>query len=149
MTEIELSNTTSRVKVDDGDWEVLRKYNWWAWRSRSKIYAVACINGREVQMHTFLMGDLGIDHKDRNGLNNQRNNLRKASTQQNAWNSDRPLGKLGIRGVRKVNKKFQAVIRITNKRLYSRVFDTPEEAGAAYVMLAKEHHGEFANAGET
>lgn len=78
--------------VDDEYYEYLHQWKWCAHRQKHTFYAVRNIvsNGKKKThaMHRELLnsGILYIDHKDGNGLNNQRDNLRIASRGQNAMN---------------------------------------------------------------
>lgn len=88
-----------------------------------------------------------IDHKDGNGLNNRFSNLRLATTAQNAANRKRPsTNSTGFKGVRRARKRFSSEIKINGKSHHLGTFDTPEEAHAAYIKAARQHHGEFARA---
>jgi hypothetical protein len=103
-------------------------------------------------MHRFIMGmSFGdrkkIDHRDGNGLNNQRHNLRPATHAQNMCNYKKPATNTsGYKGVtwHKQHAKWQAKIRVDGKRLSLGTFGSPEEAYAAYCKAANDLHGEFA-----
>lgn len=75
--------------VDDGDYDELMKFKWWAKKGKNTYYA-GRRNGRlNTLMHRHLMGDIkgvAYDHADGNGLNNQRSNLRVATSQENSQN---------------------------------------------------------------
>ncbi len=93
-----------------------------------------------------------VDHKDNNPLNNCRCNLRLADRQQNSWNYSRPVSSTsGYKGVswHKMTGKWVAYIGLDGKKHHLGLFNTPEEAHAAYCAAALELHGEFANFGET
>lgn len=92
-----------------------------------------------------------VDHIDGNGLNNQRSNLRLATNAENVRNSKRPeRNKTGAKGVcvhKKFPDKFYAQITHNGKKIYLGLFDTLEEAKAAYDTKGKELRGEFFNPG--
>lgn len=88
-----------------------------------------------------------IDHKNRNTSDDRFSNLRDATRSQNLGN--RKINKnnaIGLKGVCRANAKFMANINIDKKRVYLGVFDTAEEAHAAYALAAKTLFREFARA---
>ena len=87
-----------------------------------------------------------VDHRDGNGLNNTRANLRIATHTQNMQNRKRHKNnKSGYKGVyRRRSGKWRAAIRVNGKYISLGSFDTPEEAYAAYCKAAIQYHGEFA-----
>lgn len=88
-----------------------------------------------------------LDHRDGNALNNRWENLRYATQAQNMQNSRRRSdNQTGFKGVsfNRARGRFQAHISINRKSRYLGLFDTAEEAHAAYCAAAKEHFGEFA-----
>lgn len=76
------------VMIDDADYELVATYKWNARRVKNseRVYAqtsVPTVGGKRKQrcitMHALLTGapkGLQVDHKDGNGLNNQRGNFR-------------------------------------------------------------------------
>lgn len=87
------------------------------------------------------------DHIDGNPLNNCRSNLRLATPAENARNRGKQRDNTsGFKGVHwnKQRRNWRAQIKINQKGIHLGVFDTPEEAYAAYCKAAKELHGEFA-----
>lgn len=92
-----------------------------------------------------------VDHKDRNTLNNQLNNLRLATNTQNQWNKVPKCNTFsGLKGVTVMRRRgritFRAVISEQGRQTVLGEFNTPEKAHAAYVRAARERHGEFARA---
>jgi hypothetical protein len=84
-----------------------------------------------------------VDHSDRDRTNNRWSNLRKATRQQTAWNSNRTKNATGFRGVFKRGRRYGAQARINNGNVRLGYFDTPEEASAAYIEATIIMHGEF------
>ncbi|WP_120636202.1 AP2 domain-containing protein [Ruegeria sp. EL01] len=100
-------------------------------------------------MHRVLMGEpfQGVDHRDGDGLNNRRSNLRTADKSQNARNTGAHADNLsGLKGVSysRQRRNWRAAICVRGKRKHLGVFDSPEEAHAAYVQAAHQLHGQFA-----
>lgn len=88
-----------------------------------------------------------VDHKDNNGLNNQRENLRLASGSQNKANcakySNNTSGYKGVT-LRKERNTWRAQIRVNNKLIILGCFVDKEEAARAHDKAALLYFGEFA-----
>lgn len=136
--------------VDESDSHLVAPFKWSAVRDGKTWYAVAnkrLPNGSRttIRMHHLILPKRKgfiTDHKDRNGLNNCRSNLRYATYQQNRVNSS-GWGKTSrYKGVywHKDRKKWAAVCN-TKHRGY---FDDPLAAALVYDWWAKKLHGEFA-----
>ena len=155
MKEIKLTKGYVAI-VDDEDYYRLSKYKWRAssiCRKSNTIYAstMVSINGKrvDIRMHRFIMAAtnslIQVDHKDGNGLNNQKCNLRLANNSQNNANKPpRKDNKIGYKGVCKDRSKYRAVVYHLDKKINVGSFNTPEEAALAYNKKAIEIHGEFA-----
>lgn len=96
--------------VDDADYDIVNRYHWHAdVYPNDVVYARSntVINGKKttVLMHRIIMGNGAkdfplIDHKDRNGLNNTRRNLRWADRSGNLANTpSRPGSSSKYKGV--------------------------------------------------
>ena len=98
VREVQLSKGKVAL-VDDADYEFLSQWKWCAsLESRgTKWYAIRWSKKSEhgdgkkfkIRMHRVLMGlqpkddSIVVDHKDRNGLNNQRDNLELVTQREN------------------------------------------------------------------
>lgn len=148
MKEINMKHDR-KMLVDDEDYPLLNRFNWWAFKSRYTYYAQARIGGKMVLVHRLIMParkNQIIDHKDNNGLNNQKNNLRVCSFSQNNQNSkNREHNTSGFRGVHYNRRDKMYYCRIGNKgkRLFVGCFKDSTEAAKAYDVKAKELHGQF------
>lgn len=142
--------------VDDEDFERVSQFKWKAKKPRNIVYAVRRVTDhskashrkqREVRMHRFILNfpDYEVDHRNHNGLDNQKYNLRSATSSQNRTNAPRKrLPASGFRGVQIQGGKFKALIC---KDYCSRdlgTFLTAIEAALAYDVAARVLHGEFA-----
>lgn len=88
-----------------------------------------------------------IDHKDGNPWNNRLDNLREAEHWQNISNQKLHRDSTtGFKGVSKSRQgdRFRARILLDGKELGLGVFDTAEEAHAAYMVAATAARGEYA-----
>lgn len=86
-----------------------------------------------------------VDHRDGDKLNNIFNNLRDVTQQFNMHNQRKPSkqNKVGFLGVSKCGKRFRAQIEIDCVNKHIGVYDTPEEAHAAYLEKKRELHGGY------
>lgn len=156
MREIPLTQGMVAL-VDDEDYERLSAYRWFGESSKNGRtgYAVTKIGyGRKgttsIRMHQLILGPgepgLEIDHKNCNGLDNQRANLRWATkAQQRANQPVRVDSQSGFKGVNLLHGKYWAAhIRADGKQRHLGYFPTPEDAARAYDARARELFGDFA-----
>lgn len=130
------------------DAEDLGKLQTWSWCINKAGYAVANIGEKIVRMHRYIMdADDGevVDHKNRNILDNRKQNLRICTQQENMRNV-RPAqtsktGEVGIRMTK--HNKFNVRITHNKKEMHIGNYDTLEEAIAARKVAEKKYHGEF------
>lgn len=145
--------------VSDEDAALVERYAWHvAPRGRITIthYAVANIPHEgvkrvKVYMHRLILaaqrGEF-VDHIDHDGLNNQRDNLRKVTQAKNSQNSRlSSRNTSGFKGVCFDQSKghWLASIRIAGKNRFLGYYRTPAAAGAAYAEAAKQAYNEFAH----
>lgn len=113
-------------------------------------------NRRYVRLHVEIAKRCGLpeakeyDHRDKNGLNDARDNLRPATHRQNCSNRSKSAGKTSkYKGVywHKVARKWRASIRVNWKLIILGMFDSEIEAAAVYAAFAIFYHGEFASFG--
>ncbi len=145
--------------VDDEDFKELSKYKWHVTRNRQILYAGMSVRNktaqRHIRMHRFIMNapeGQEIDHKDGDGLNNRKSNLRFCTHSQNAYNQKKRRGTSSqYKGVyfNKDHGKWHARISIEGKRKSLGYFDLEIEAGIAYADAAEDVYGEFARVGCT
>ena len=94
--------------------------------------------------------DQFIDHINGDKLDNRILNLRKATYADNTRNRHMSKGEIPFKGVSKLRgyeNRYRAYVFLNDKQIHLGVYDTPEEAHAAYCEAAQKYHGEFWNPG--
>jgi hypothetical protein len=126
--------------------------NWpYSWHENGG-YATANADGckKRVRMHRLIMGNppCQVDHRNRNRLDNRRDNLRLCDTSNNLANTAGNPGrrKSKFKGVATRNNcsTFEVQIWHRNKKHYIGMFKTALMAAIAYDEAAFRLHGEFA-----
>jgi hypothetical protein len=138
--------------VDDSDYDLVSQYRWHVWeRPRNGPYAQANTwrDGirTTVRMHVLISGSPLTDHRDRDGLNNQRVNLRVATDSQNSAN--RGPSAAGISAYKGVGwqasrNAWRARISTGRSSRFLGLFATEAAAARAYDVAARDAYGEFA-----
>lgn len=149
MKEIQL--TQGRVAlVDDDLYDELNKFKWCADKEGKTFYAIRAIkiDGKKTtqRMHCVIMNAKGVDHRDGNGCNNTRENLRVCTQSENLMNTRKRENTSSIyKGVyfHKLAGKWQARIAISGKRIELGLFELEADAARAYNARAIELFGEF------
>lgn len=134
--------------VDDCDWDQVKMHRWFLYKGKTTHYAGTKRNKGNIYLHRFVLGLDGkdlIDHKDGNGLNCCRDNLRVCDNSQNACNSVPRNGKK-FKGTTfdKRRSIYNASITKNYKNYYLGSFKEEIDAARAYDNAAREMHGEFA-----
>lgn len=144
--------------VDDEDFAELSKHKWYAHEKRSGLlYAEwhshadpATYKRSTILMHRVVMktpDGMEVDHRNGNGLDNQKQNLRTCTHEQNNRNArkrrDNTSGYKGV--IPYKNSKWMAHINFNGKHTTLGYYPTPELAYDAYCKAAKELHGDFAH----
>lgn len=154
MQRIKLSNGDFAL-VDDADYDLVSGYSWCADIRKHTTYAKAYVGGgrkhpRIEYLHRIICGETGnlIDHKNGNGLDCRRDNLRVVSRRQNRQNTLRVKGTTSkYKGVRKRAdcKSWHARIIAHGQEINLGKFRTEVEAASAYNRAALLHFGEYAS----
>lgn len=151
----EIRLTQGKVTVvDDADFDWLNQWRWYAGKSGSTYYAVRPKQQRNKRSLIFMHREIlkppenrETDHKDGNGLNNQRYNLRVATHTQNQCNARKRKGTTSrFKGVYwdRLRSKWRAQIKIGGKEFHLGRFLSETEAAQSYNIAAKKYFGEFA-----
>lgn len=148
--------------IDDEDYDLIKDHTWRVNYVRGKFYALTTVcryhqKPITIKMHRLIMGVHGsdkphIDHKDEDGLNNQKSNLRKATFNQNVHNRGKSKRNTsGYKGVYRYKDdspnhgRYTATIVVNRKTIFGGYFETAEDAAKKYNELAIIYHGEFAH----
>lgn len=138
--------------IDAADVPLVENYKWYARVDRYTSYAASAPRANtQIHMHRLILGvdtQHQVDHKDHNGLNNRRGNLRVCTQSQNLANQrPRRDGTSRYRGVSWNNKhqRWEANISVDNHQQHLGSFRVEEDAARAYDAAAREAWGEFAH----
>jgi hypothetical protein len=154
MKEIKLTQGQVAL-VDDEDYEKLSSYKWYANKRGSTYYAMRNSKSKPrtvIYMHRFVLGlkerDVLCDHKDLNGLNNQKYNLRTATHSENLCNRNSRKNSsskyLGV-SLSKNKNKWRCHVVKNGSTAYLGYFENEIDAALAYNEAAQKVHGEFTN----
>lgn len=118
----------------------------------TNMYAHGLVEGKRITLHRFIMNpdkDSVIDHKDRNGLNCQKSNLRICTKQENNWNC-KTQGRSKTSQYKGVSfdkriMKWGTQISINGKIKNLGYYENEKDAAIVYNQNARQLFGEFAN----
>jgi hypothetical protein len=149
------------TKVDNADYDSLNKWQWTVAKRKNVYYATRTEypSNKLILMHREILGvdkNHRVDHRDMDGLNNQRFNLRECTSSQNAMNGNGRSGSSIYRGVsiRKrvpckkdplgLRNRYIARIGVGFKEIFLGRFNSEEDAAKAWNEAAIKYFGEFA-----
>lgn len=141
--------------IDLEDFDKVSRHKWCAVKDKLTFYAMTHIrvDGRPtgLKMHRLILGltdpKVYPDHRDGNGLNNRKSNLRICTGSQNQANKAKPHKSTSrFKGVHwnKECSKWKSEIRANGKKRYLGLFLDEAEAAEVYDTAALEIYGEFA-----
>lgn len=136
--------------VDDEDADLVQEFKWYALVMRPNgIYAARTVwnkgNQRTEYLHRLLLNPppgFHVDHKNRDTLDDRRENLRVATPRQNMANAPARSGR--FKGVRPLKNIWTARITIDGRDRHLGCARSAEEAARMYDAAALEIYGEFA-----
>lgn len=147
--------------VDDEDYEEVARRSWRVFVSTSGVaYATRAADRSElvlgapttISMHRQVLGVIfdrlqQVDHRNRNGIDNRKKNLRLCSASQNQANRPKSAGTTSkYKGVSffKNNGKWTAIVGCCGRSRHLGYYVNEEDAARAYDRAALEEFGEFA-----
>jgi hypothetical protein len=138
--------------IDAEDKAVLGDYVWKVYapyENTQYVYRLGGPRDETILLHRLIMGSpvgLTVDHRDWNGLNCRRYNLRACTLAQNIMSRSNKARSSsgGRRGVYKSGKRFEALFRHAGKLYSLGRFDTADEAAIRWDQEAIAKRGEFA-----
>jgi hypothetical protein len=138
---------TARIDARDAERVLARR--WVAQKGGNTWYAMSSDGyGKVVPLHRFITApppDKEVDHRDGDGLNNVRANLRVCSHAENLRNSRAQEGTTSrFKGVSRQRDKWRAEIEQDGERLYLGQFETEEAAARQYDRAARIFFGGYA-----
>lgn len=155
MRRVRLANTDLVALVDDADYGVVSGRSWYVVKKNGQpAYAatnIGKVSNHTVLMHRLILGvkdsSVFVDHRDHNGFDNRRSNLRECGSRQNQFNRKSAVGSSSrFKGVGwdKARMKWRVKIAIDGIQKMLGRFEDEIEAALVYDRAARQHHGEFA-----
>ena len=152
--EIELTQSHVTI-VDAEDYEWLNNWKWHVLKERYTCYAyrsqyTGMVEGKvklkTIFMHRLIMDcpdKMVVDHRNGDGLDNRKCNLRVVTRRQNGQNRrDNSSSKYPGVSWHKGTQKWGAYIQINNKKKHLGVFKEERDAAKAYELACRELVGE-------
>ncbi|MGA2173295.1 MAG: AP2 domain-containing protein [Sedimentisphaerales bacterium] len=153
-----------RIYLGEGEWTILDQqdyyrlgsFKWHIQGNGRKLYAIRDVKTapgktKLLSLHREIMKPpkrFLVDHKNRDSLDNRRENLRLATRAQNSYNRQKKKGKMSSKYIGiSFDKRCQRwVVRIEHKGKHHWIgrFKSEEAAAHTYDKAAKKYRGEFA-----
>ena len=143
------SNTNNPFYFDLEDYDKIKDYCWYEARLNKKYHPVESHipNSRKsIKLHQLIFGK-NTDHKNRNPMDNRKDNLRECTQQENCRNSslrsDNSSGFIGVTFDKKRNK-WRARINTGERDLHLGYYNRVDDAIIARLNAENEYYGVFA-----
>ncbi len=144
-------NHSYNATIDADNYNIVKDRKWRVCCGRVGFMGYVASGWKEtfILLHRLLTGAPDgqmVDHKDRDTLNNKRENLRFCTRSQNKMNSRTPRhSKSGVKNVCFATgpKKWQSHIKVDGKKIHLGFFDRLEDAKQAVDDNRLKYHGEF------
>lgn len=140
--------------VSDRDFSRVQRFKWTAIVAKHTVYAYRRCKNQTLYLHRFIKyagPEEEVDHRDGNGLNNCRRNLRIASHQQNAfahWHNTKKKKRTSrFRGVSfcETTGRWRARLIKNCREVWLGRFDSEHAAAHAYNIAARQYFKAFAS----
>ncbi|HTH10137.1 MAG TPA: hypothetical protein VMA55_11255 [Acidovorax sp.] len=147
MKKVTLVNSHRVAIVDDADYEAVSAFRWRLFEPKpGHFYARAWIDGGRESLHVLIarlpgMSGALIDHKNRDGLDNRRSNIRPATYSQNNQNRIVKSSSSGVPGVHRSKRGWIVRLRLDGEQRY---FGFRSDLAAA-ISLARSVEAETEN----
>jgi hypothetical protein len=155
MREIRCANGKIAL-VDDDDYDAVSRFSWTAKRARQRDerwYVIrkgrGVFQNATIYLHRQILGvgdGVHVDHRDGDGLNNTRDNLRACTQSQNQASANCRKSASGYRGVTwdGGKQRWCAMGYRDGVRVHLGRYVCPAEAARARDAFARQHFGDFA-----
>lgn len=146
VVEVSLTNRKTGI-IDAVDLPLIIGKKWHSVLCNKKWYVHS---DRDGYMHRILLDapkNRQVDHRDGDGLNNRRYNIRVCTITQNRQNTrNQENTKTGFKGVcfHRPTNSYGARIHVNHKKISLQYHPTAEAAARAYDAAALKYFGEFA-----
>lgn len=157
MKKIPLYNHQKKIRdyfvIDNEDFNKIKNYKWRLYYDKNKNLKYVLTtdkNKKTLFLHRYIMNcpnNMIIDHKNHNGLDNQKNNLRICNYINNNRNKKKCKNSTSkYKGVywNKYHKKWEVSIKNKNEKKFLGYFNNEKEAAKKYNNYAILHYNEYA-----
>ena len=142
-------NTGTEFYFDWEDFNIIKDYCWSEHINDAGYHILRAYDKDTKSVVTMagVLGCKGYDHKNRNPLDNRKENLRIATQKENTRNKSKQKNNTsGVTGVgyMKKNNMWRARIAYNDNQIYLGLFENKNDAIKARLKAEKEYFGEFA-----
>ncbi len=119
----------------------VRKYKWYTYKDKNTFYVMVGSIG--LLLHQLILPTkkpLVIDHRDNDGLNNRKSNLRRVTNRQNLENSRRNQDKHAGVDYFKRTQRWRSRIYYNEKHIHLGYFDNSLDAFKVRQKFKKDHN---------
>lgn len=143
------SNTGNEFYFDWEDFDLIKEYCWNEHIKTTGYHMLEAYdrNNKNIVPMIHVLGLKGYDHKNRNPLDNRRENLRAASQKENVRNKtiqkNNQSGFIGVSYMKNIDRWIARII-CDGKRIHLGTFKNKEDAIKERLKAEKKYFGDFA-----